>query len=130
MNSDLNSSSCQKPPSIVIVLTPLEIAGGVLGAVKNSTVASQVPTSFLSTSCSGPGAGACWAIARTGAAKAAARNFLIIGLLRTGVQLSAKGASTKGRGADPLARGPPRPGSRAGCRDTGGADCAPAGPWP
>ncbi len=42
---------------MVTVSVPFDTDGGVPGAMNISTVASQVPTSFLSISCSGPGVG-------------------------------------------------------------------------
>ena len=42
---------------MVTVSVPFDTAGGAPGAMNISTVASQVPTSFLSISCSGPGVG-------------------------------------------------------------------------
>ena len=54
---DLKSVTVQRPPSMrLTVSTPLETVGGLPGSII-STVASQVPTSCLSNSCSGPGLG-------------------------------------------------------------------------
>src|SRR5262245_9671133 len=56
--SPLKSTSRHIPPQpSVDVSTPLDVIGGVPGGPIISTVASQIPTSFLSSSCSAPGLG-------------------------------------------------------------------------
>ena len=52
---------------MVTVSVPFDTDGGAPGAMNISTVASQVPTSFLSIACSGPGVGmgGIWARAGT-----------------------------------------------------------------
>src|ERR1044071_3870411 len=56
--SPLKSVRRQRPPQArTLVSTAFDVMGGAPGAMKASTVASQVPASCLKSSCSGPGLG-------------------------------------------------------------------------
>src|SRR4051794_40377315 len=58
MSSPWTSWTRHRPPPIrVFVSTALETCGLPPGSIRDSTVASQTPASFLRTPCSGPGLG-------------------------------------------------------------------------